>query len=45
MYLCSAPQNDRLGEQLKSNFEGLRIQMKEGKVVFAIGGFEAKWAR
>jgi hypothetical protein len=31
-YCFGLARNDRLGEQLKSNFEGLRVQMKEGKI-------------
>jgi hypothetical protein len=31
-YCFGVARNDRLGEQLKSSFEGLRIQVKEGKL-------------
>ena len=31
-YCVGLARNERLGEQLKINFEGLRIQIKEGKV-------------
>jgi hypothetical protein len=31
-YCFGLARNDRLGEQLKSNFEGLRVQMKEAKI-------------